>query len=488
VDHEAVALLPERVAKRRSIIPIGYDDEGAIIVAMSDPLDIESLDEVELRSGKRAVAVVATDSEIDAAIDKYMTGQDAFQEVVDLSVEAADEQRETDAEILAGNDVPVVRLVNQIIKEAVIDRASDIHFEPFEKDIRVRYRVDGVLHDVMHLPKSIRPELTSRLKIMADMNITERRRPQDGRIQLQADHEAVDLRVATLPTPYGESIVIRVLSSGLQYRSLEDLGMNTEHLAQMETLLRRPFGAILIAGPTGSGKSTTLYASLTRINDASRKIITVEDPVEYRMDGITQIGVNNSIGLSFAAGLRQILRSDPDVVMIGEVRDPETAEIAVRAALTGHLVLSSIHTNDAPSGLPRLTDMGVAPYITSAALLAICAQRLVRKLCPKCKAPVPASETALLSLGVKRQDIASMITYGPVGCDYCDHTGYRGRIGIFELMVLDDEMRRQFLKGVGTDQLRWIAVQNGMRTLREDAFEKVASGMTSLDEMVRVVI
>ena len=488
VDHEAVALLPERVAKRRSIIPIGYDDEGAIIVAMSDPLDIESLDEVELRSGKRAVAVVATDSEIEAAIDKYMTGQDAFQEVVDLSVDADDEQRETDAEVVAGNDVPVVRLVNQIIKEAVIDRASDIHFEPFEKDIRVRYRVDGVLHDVMHLPKSIRPELTSRLKIMADMNITERRRPQDGRIQLQAEGTGVDLRVATLPTPHGESMVIRVLSSGLQYRSLEDLGMNASHLAEMETLLRKPFGAILIAGPTGSGKSTTLYASLTRINDATRKIITVEEPVEYRMDGITQIGVNNSIGLTFAAGLRQILRSDPDVVMIGEVRDPETAEIAVRAALTGHLVLSSIHTNDAPSGLPRLTDMGVAPYITSAALLAICAQRLVRKLCPKCKAPMPASETALLSLGVKRQDIADMNTYGPVGCDYCDQTGYRGRIGIFELMVLDDEMRRQFLKGVGTDQLRWIAVQHGMRTLREDAFEKVASGMTSIDEMVRVVI
>ena len=488
VDHEAVALLPERVAKRRSILPIGYDDEGAVIVAMSDPLDIESLDEVELRSGKRAVAVVATDSEIEAAIDKYMTGQDAFQEVVDLGIDADEAESAEDADIAAGNDVPVVRLVNQVIKEAVIDRASDIHFEPFEKDIRVRYRVDGVLHDVMHLPKSIRPELTSRLKIMADMNITERRRPQDGRIQLQAEGQGIDLRVATLPTPHGESMVIRVLSSGLQYRSLEDLGMNAAHLAQMEKLLRKPFGAILIAGPTGSGKSTTLYASLNRINDPSRKIITVEEPVEYRMDGITQMGVNNSIGLTFAAGLRQILRSDPDVVMIGEVRDPETAEISVRAALTGHLVLSSIHTNDAPSALPRLTDMGVAPYITSAALLAICAQRLVRQLCPKCRAPVPPNEAALLSLGVKKEHIPQLTTYGPVGCEFCDHTGYRGRIGVFELMVIDDDIRKAFLQGVGTDQLRWLAVDHGMRTLREDAFDKVASGMTSLDEMMRVII
>ena len=493
VDREVVALLPERVARRRTIIPLYYDDDGAVVVAMSDPLDIHALDEIEVRSGRRAMPVVTTASEIVHAIDKYMTQQDAISEVVELTnlLEAEpDKQDESvDAKVLAGGDVPVVRLVNQIIKEALLDRASDIHFEPFEKDMRVRYRVDGVLHEVMRLPKSARPEITSRIKIMADMNITERRRPQDGRIQLRVDDQPVDLRVATLPTPHGESITIRVLSQSLAFYSLEDLGIAEEHLHQMDTVLRKPYGAILVAGPTGSGKSTTLYAGLKRINDETRKIITVEEPVEYQMNGVTQIGVNNAIGLTFASGLRQILRSDPDVVMIGEIRDPETAEIAVRAALTGHLVLSSIHTNDAPSALTRLSDMQVPPYITSSALLAVLAQRLVRRLCPDCKQRMKVPDSwAIGQLRLDLKSAAKLRPYGPVGCEKCLNTGYLGRVGIFELMPMDDDLRKLFLHEAPAEALRTLAVEHGMRTLREDAFDKVAAGMTSLEEVARVVM
>jgi type IV pilus assembly protein PilB len=493
VDREVVAFLPERVARRRTIIPLYYDDDGAVVVAMSDPLDIEALDEVEVRSGRRAVPVVTTVSEILHAIDKYMTHQDAISEVVELTnlleagPDAPDES--VDAKVMAGGDVPVVRLVNQIIKEALLDRASDIHFEPFEKDMRVRYRVDGVLHEVMRLPKSARPEITSRIKIMADMNITERRRPQDGRIQLRVDDRPVDLRVATLPTPHGESITIRVLSQSLAFYSLEDLGMAEEHLRQMNIMLGKPYGAILVAGPTGSGKSTTLYAGLKRINDETRKIITVEEPVEYQMNGVTQIGVNKAIGLTFASGLRQILRSDPDVVMIGEIRDPETAETAVRAALTGHLVLSSIHTNDAPSALLRLSDMQVPPYITSSALLAVLAQRLVRRLCPHCRQRMDVPDAwAIEQLCLDLKTAAKLRPYGPVGCEKCLDTGYLGRVGIFELMPMDDDLRRLFLHEAPAESLRTLAIEHGMHTLREDAFDKVAAGMTSLEEVARMVM
>lgn len=492
IDRDAVAILPERVARRRTIIPLYYDDDGSVVVAMADPLDIEALDEVEVRASRRAVPVVTTASEIVHAIDKYMAQQDAISEVTELSqiLEAEEEEKEeVDARVVAGADVPVVRLVNQIIKEALLDRASDIHFEPFERDMRVRYRVDGVLHDVMRLPKSARPEITSRIKIMADMNITERRRPQDGRIQLRVDDRPVDLRVASLPTPHGESIVIRVLSQGLAFYSLEDLGMAPDQLAAVDALLHKPYGALLVAGPTGSGKSTTLYAGLTRINDETRKIITVEEPVEYQMAGVTQMAVNNAIGLTFASGLRQILRSDPDVVMIGEVRDPETAETAVRAALTGHLVLSSIHTNDAPSALTRLNDMGVPPYITSSALLGVLAQRLVRRLCPDCKQRVKDPDAAAAAqLGMDLKSAAKLKPYGPVGCDKCLKTGYRGRVGIFELMPFDDEIRKLFLHDAPAEALGCLAKERGMRTLREDAFEKVAAGITSLEEVARVVM
>lgn len=487
IDRDVVAIIPERVARRRLVVPLKHED-GFIVVAVADPLDLEAIDEVELRSGLKAHVVVATESQIHYAIDKYMASQDAFQDVVDSSAQGVGAEDGVDEAIAAGADVPVVRLVNQLIREAVNDRASDIHIEPMGKDVVVRYRVDGVLHEVMRLPLSARAEVTSRLKIMADMNITERRRPQDGRLRAVVEGRDVDFRVASLPTPHGESIVIRVLNQDMTPLALQDIGMGADHLAMMESLLGKPYGAIFVAGPTGSGKSTSMYAALMVLNDVTRKIITIEEPIEYQMAGITQIGVNAPIGLTFASGLRQILRSDPDIVMVGEVRDPETAEIAVRAALTGHLVLSSIHTNDAPSALTRLVDMGVAPYVTSSALLAVVGQRLARKLCPKCKTEVEAPVDALVRLGMDSKRAAKAKIYGPVGCDSCFNTGYRGRVGLFELMVMDDDLRKLFLHEAPSEQLRTLAIEHGMRTLREDAIDKVAEGITSLEEIARVVI
>jgi type IV pilus assembly protein PilB len=483
-DRDAVALLPERIARMRRIIPLGYRDDK-LLLAMADPLDVEAIDDMRLRARADVVPVVATESEIRYAVAKYMASQDAFQDVV---AAMAGQEDEIDDRVAVGDDVPVVRLVNQILREAVADGASDIHFEPGELDVRVRYRVDGVMHEVMRLPKTTRAGVTSRIKIMADMNIAERRLPQDGRIQVAVDGRPVDMRVATLPTPDGESIVIRIINQGLTFRSLEDVGMLAVHLEQIRGLISKPHGALLVSGPTGSGKSTSLYAVLKRLNDETRKIITIEDPIEYQMDGVTQMSVQPRIGLTFASGLRQILRSDPDVVMIGEIRDPETAEIAIRAALTGHLMLSSIHTNDAPSALTRLVDMGVAPYVTSSALLGVLAQRLARRLCPHCKTRIDIPVDALVYAGFEASRAAHVEPYGPVGCDRCFNTGYRGRVGIFELMVMDDDLRRLFLHEAPAEVLRTQALMNGMLSLRDDALNKVESGMTSLEEIERVVV
>ncbi|MDP2183065.1 MAG: ATPase, T2SS/T4P/T4SS family, partial [Actinomycetota bacterium] len=482
IDRNAASLVPERIARLRSVLPIAFS-EDRLVLAMADPLDIEAIDDVEVRTGYRVEPVVAAPTQIQYAIEKYVASIDAFQELVDHDLEADESGVEVE-----GDDVPVVRVVNQFIREAVRDGASDIHVEPVEDGLRVRFRIDGVLHDVTKLPKSARAGVLSRLKILAEMDIAERRRPQDGRIALKVDDRPVDLRVASLPTPFGESIVIRILNSELQFHSLQDLGMNDHDLALVARLLGKPYGSILLAGPTGSGKSTTLYAALKEINFPTRKIITIEDPIEYRMAGITQMAVNSKIGLSFAAGLRQILRSDPDVVMVGEIRDPETAEIAVRAALTGHLVLASLHTNDAPSALTRLVDMDVPPYITSSAIVGVVAQRLARKLCPHCKVPLKLPKERLLAAGFTAGEVKSVATFGPQGCEQCHNSGYRGRLGLFEIMAVDDDIVRAFLVHAPSDELRRIALGNGMVPLRRDALEKVAAGVTSLEEIDRVVV
>ena len=323
---------------------------------------------------------------------------------------------------------------------------------------------------------------------MADMDITERRRPQDGRIALKIEERPVDLRIASLPTPLGEGIVIRILNSEVAFHSLDDMGLSDRNRETLTRMLRKPYGCIFLAGPTGSGKTTTLYAALQEINDPTRKIVTVEDPIEYRMEGLTQVAVNTRVGLTFAAGLRTILRFDPDVVMVGEVRDPETASIAIRAALTGHLVLSSIHTNDAPSALTRLSDMGVEPYVTASALVGAIAQRLVRKLCPTCKQPVEIPSERLIAAGFTSAEIKTLVPYGPVGCSSCRDTGFRGRQAVFEMMEMDDELTRLTLRHAPADELRHVAIERGMVTLRRDALDKVIDGVTSLDEVDRVVI
>ena len=481
IDRAASSLLSERFATLREVIGIGFEDDR-LLLAMADPLDIETMDDVEMRTGMKVTPVVAAASQIGLAIGKFVSSADAFADVVS-SIEEEDE--DIDA---GGDEVPVVRLVNQLIREAVHDGASDVHIEPLEREVVVRVRVDGVMHEAMRLPAATRAGVTSRVKIMAEMDIAERRRPQDGRIALRIDDRPVDIRVASLPTPFGESLVLRILNTELAFRSITDLGFDTENKKRFDRLISRPYGALLVAGPTGSGKSTTMYAALQELNRPYRKIITVEDPIEYHMDGITKIGINPRIGLTFASGLRTILRSDPDMVMIGEIRDPETAEIAVRSALTGHLVLSSIHTNDAPSALTRLTDMGVPAYITSSSLLGVVAQRLVRKLCEECKEKVKVSGAKLVAAGFTATECKNVEVYGAVGCDHCGDSGYRGRIAVFEIFEMDEEMTQLFLEHAPAEELRRLALDHGMTSLRRDALSKVAAGITSLEEIDRVVV
>lgn len=486
VDREAVSLVPERIARRRRVIPIGFQGEQ-LILAMADPLDVEAMDDVEVRSGHKVVPVVAAESQIRYAIEKYVGSADALQDLVEEAEIEADAVS-VDAEVAAGDDVPIVRLVNRLLREAITDGASDVHIEPMERSVRIRYRVDGVLHNIMDLPKSAQPGIVSRVKVMSEMDIAERRRPQDGRIALTMDGRVIDLRLASLPTHYGESIVVRILNPEISFLRMDDLGMNENHLDVIRSLLGRPFGALLVAGPTGSGKTTSMYAMLKELNDTSRKIATIEDPVEYQMHGITQVAVNAKIGLDFVAGLRTMLRCDPDTVMVGEIRDPETAAIAIRAALTGHLVLSSIHTNDAPSALTRLVDMDVAPYVTSSALLGVVAQRLARRLCPDCKQQVKLSKTVLKRAGYTDYESSRVKPFAPVGCERCLGTGYKGRVGLFEIMTMDDELRRLFLEEAPAEALRTAALANGMTSLRRDALDKVKAGVTSLEEIERVVV
>lgn len=482
IDTAAVTLLPVRMARRKSVIPIGFE-EGHLVLAMADPLDVEAIDETEIRTGMKVRPVVATASQVHYAIEKYTASADAISE---LELSAPDAAQETEA--VGEGDVPVVRMINQLLRDAIVDGASDVHFEPEEDSVRVRVRVDGVLSEVARLPKGSQAELLSRVKVMAELDITERRRPQDGRISLKVGDRVIDMRVATLPTPAGEAIVLRILNSNVSFHVLEELGMSVDALGRFRRMLERPYGAVFIAGPTGSGKSTTLYAALNEIADVARKTITVEDPIEFRMPGITQMAVNPRVGLTFATGLRTILRSDPDIVMVGEIRDSETAEIAIRAALTGHLVLSSIHTNDAPSALTRLTDMGVESYITSSALVGAVAQRLVRVLCPKCKEKVDVSADLLLAAGFSASEVEGLTVYGPVGCSECRKTGYEGRIGVFEVMEMDDDLVRLYLRDAPSEELRELAISKGMTTLRRDALDKVAAGITSLEELDRVVV
>jgi len=486
-DPMVATLIPEPVAKRYRALPFA-DRDGKLIVAMSDPANVYALDDLRTITGRDIQPAVATAADIMQAIRKYGQMDGAVEQ---LSAEASELEAEDAGDVpdSAVEDAPIVKLVHMILTRAVEDRASDVHIEPAEKDVRIRFRVDGVLHEMMRSPKNLQAGLASRLKVMGEMNIAEKRLPQDGRVGMKIAGKSVDLRLATLPTVFGEKVVIRVLDKASVLLKLEDLGFLEDSYKRFSASFHKPYGAILVTGPTGSGKSTSLYATLNIINQPDKNIITVEDPVEYRLQGINQIQVNYKAGLTFASALRSILRADPDVIMIGEIRDRETAMIAVESALTGHLVLSTLHTNDAPSAITRLTEMEVEPYLVASAIDSVVAQRLLRKLCDRCKEPYAPNEALLAEAGYPEyrwQEIDTL--YRGVGCQSCAKTGFSGRIGLYEVMQMNESIERMAVERASSDAMRSLAVEQGMTTLRQDGLEKARLGMTSIEEVLRVVV
>ncbi len=471
--------------QRVAAIPL-EETESDVAVAMADPLDQYTIDALRLAIGRRVVPRVGVASEIESAIRRLYRDVDEEEETGHALGEMADDEDVDHLRDLA-SEAPVVRLVNRLIGRALEARASDIHIEPFERNLKVRFRVDGVLVDVEAPPVRSTAAVISRVKIMSRLNIAERRLPQDGRIKLRVAGRELDLRVSTVPTMHGESVVMRILDRSRVPLEFAALGYEGDLLAAFEEVLERPHGIVLLTGPTGSGKTTTLYAALHSLNSVERKILTVEDPVEYQLEGVNQIQVRPGIGLTFATALRSLLRQDPDVIMIGEMRDVETARIAVQAALTGHKVFSTLHTNDAPSSLTRLRDMGVEDYLLTSTINGVVAQRLVRRLCQECRRPVPPPAELLALLGEADRHRADAATvFEPVGCEACENTGFRGRTGILELLVMSDPVRREVLRGGDADSIRNAAGESGMRTMREDGLTKVLCGTTTLDEVVRV--
>ena len=474
VSPETETLSP-RFLRQYRCLPIALFDH-TVRLAMADPLDFETIAAVKACTGLRVEPAIASEQEIIDSIERYYGQSSRAETETGDDTGAATEDLEHLRDM--ASEAPVIRLVNAMIASAVEKRASDIHIEPFEKEFRIRYRVDGVLSQQDSPPREMKAAIISRVKLMAKLNIAERRLPQDGRIKIKTVGREVDLRVSTLPTLYGESVVMRLLDrSAGDFYDLHKLGFDQHMLDRMEYYTQLPHGIFMVTGPTGSGKSTTLYSALKRINGTDKKIITIEDPVEYQMDGINQIHVNPQIGLTFAAGLRHIVRQDPDVIMVGEIRDRETADIAIRSALTGHFVFSTLHTNDAPSAITRLTDMGVENYLITSSVVAVLAQRLVRVICKSCIQPDGKRITPLGD---------SIDTFRGAGCEVCFGTGYKGRLGIFELMELNDEIRQLIMRNEDAVQITNAARKNGMRNLREDGWLKVANGMSTADEVMRV--
>jgi type IV pilus assembly protein PilB len=487
IDATTTVLLPEALSRRYRAIPIGERD-GRLLVAMSDPANVYALDDIRTITGREVQPVVATANDVEQAIQKFAGMDSQVEAMATIAAEAAEGETTADLEE-ALEDAPIVKLVNAIMTQAVGDRASDVHLEPGERSVRIRFRVDGVLHEPMPpAPKNIQGGLISRLKVMADLNIAEKRVPQDGRISMKVGGRALDLRLATLPTVFGEKVVIRILDKSNALLALEDLGFLEDSYKRFSESFKKPYGAILVTGPTGSGKSTTMYSTLNILNEEAKNIITVEDPVEYRLAGVNQMQVNPKAGLTFASALRSILRADPDIVLIGEIRDRETAVIAIEAALTGHLVLSSLHTNDAPSAVTRLVEMDVETFLVASAIDAIVAQRLARKLCERCKVPYQPEQPELLAAGYPDwlwPEIPQL--FKSQGCAACANTGYRGRIGLYEVMQMSEEIERLTVERSSADAIRAVAIQQGMMTLRDDGLEKARMGITSLDEVARVV-
>ena len=486
VEQDIARSIPKEVALKYTAIPI-YMRDDKLVVAMSDPLNMFAIDDICFITQKKIQPAVATKQQILKAIEIYYTKQDTDQAIEELKREFTDfTEGSQKTEMDLTDDVqaaPAVRLTNSIINQAIATNASDIHIEPFENYVAVRYRVDGVLFESNRIPQNLYSAVSTRIKIMAGMNIAEKRLPQDGRIELETKGRSYDFRVSSLPTVFGEKIVIRVLDRTTFDYTRDKLGFTERENEMLDKIIRMPYGIVLLTGPTGSGKTTTLYSLLSEVNTPDKNIVTIEDPVEYMLEGINQVQVNTKAGLTFAAGLRSILRQDPDIIMIGEIRDEETAQIAVRAAITGHLVLSTLHTNDAPGAITRLVDMGVEPYLAADAIVAVIAQRLVRKLCPNCKAPYKAEDNDKMILNLDKP----VQLYRAVGCLACQNSGYRGRTAIHEVMMVGREHRNIIARGGSAEEIREVAVRQGMVDLYESCRRLVLDGVTTIQEMVRIV-
>jgi len=487
IDSEVTKLVPEEAARRHKVMPL-FKIGNTLTLAMVNPKDIMAIDEIRMKSKVSLVEpVYSAEKSIIKAIDQYYGVSDSVEDLI-KSIDAAkiplEATDEAELKILAkqAEQAPVVRLVNMLIMRAVKEKASDIHIEPEDDKVRVRFRIDGILHEISTSPKHLHSVIASRIKILSKIDIAESRKPQDGRIQLKTQNKKLDLRVSTFPTIHGENIVMRILDRSSVLLDMKDLGLGEREHEEFVKLIKYPYGFFLVCGPTGSGKTTTLYSALTAINSMKLNIITVEDPVEYEIPLIRQTQVNPKAGLTFATGLRAILRQDPDVIMVGEVRDKETADIAVQASLTGHLVFSTLHTNDAPNAFVRLIDLGVEPFLISTSVIGIMAQRLVRIICKECKEPYRPPVELLKELGLDEKETF----YRGKGCKVCKNTGYTGRIGIFELLTMTDEMKRCLISRASSIEIKKIANKTGFRTLREDGFEKARKGITSLEEVMRV--
>lgn len=489
VERDAINKISASTAKFYNIMPVKID-KGSVVVASPDPLNMKLADELRFVSGSDVKIVIAKEDDIKKAIERYYGEEeeslgDVIDEAEKTSCKTVATEEDADKLKEIASCAPVVKLLNMVLLRAVKEKASDIHFEPFEKDYKIRYRIDGVCYDTAHPPKDLNLAISSRIKVMANLDVAEHRLPQDGRIMMDIGGKTVDLRVSTLPTLYGESIVMRVLDKSTVSLSLDQIGMDGEVKEKIRSVIKRPNGIFLTTGPTGSGKTTTLYSCLREINKIEYKIITTEDPVEYDIEGIIQVAINPKIDLTFAKTLRHILRQDPDIIMVGEIRDTETAEIAIQSALTGHLVLTTLHTNDAPGAITRLTDMGVEPFLITSTIRAVLAQRLVRKICAKCKKEHNPPEHQIKEFGIAFEKMKKMIFYKGEGCSECNGSGYKGRTGLYELFIVNDNIQELVIKHATPARIREAACASGMMTLREDGLKKVAEGVTTIEEVIR---
>lgn len=498
VQAEAIAAVPPQIATTNKVLPLTFDKATKkLTVALASAENFRALDDLRSLMGYNVTAKIGDAEIIDKLVGKhYNTAADSMGEILgELQTDAAlselkNRGESVDLESLkdAADSNPVRKLINLVLLQAIKDKASDIHFEPFEDEFKMRYRIDGILYEMMPPPSHIAAAISSRIKVMANLDIAERRLPQDGRIELNVNNQPIDLRVAVLPTMFGESVVMRVLDRSNVSLDLDKIGLREDDLKTVRQLIHKPNGVIIVTGPTGSGKTTTLYSGLRELNDISMKLITAEDPVEYDIDGIIQCQIKPDIGLTFGRILRAMLRQDPDIVMVGEIRDNETGKIAIEASLTGHLVFSTLHTNDAPSSIARLLDLGIEPFLVTAALEGVVAQRLVRRICSQCKTEYTPTEEQLMELELRQDDIVGKRFFYGKGCDNCNNTGYRGRMGLYEIMTMDDEMRDAIIKHASTGVLRQMCKARGMRTLRQSGLMAIYDGVTTIEEVVRETI